>query len=377
MKLVISVVIIVVTALLVVWGAAAPKLGTAAPGAGTTIAPSAAGGEAPLQAVAMFLRDVQKRNWDGAYSQIANRDKVDQPSFVHDLAGSDGGLRTFSSLAGWRLDPLHATDSDADIRMTLHWSTPVGAIDHTRDLKVVRQSDTWRVIWPTPHLADVPAQVVPVTYLRWDVVSPRAAEEWGNRGVDGPNVRIISMNAISYQGGSVIMGEALNEDTVPAFVNVNAMLTGQDGKTIGDESSFDKVLHVLLPKQVTPYRIDFPDIAVSSIKNVRMDIKTGLVPASADPVIAVVDQTIDTDATGKKVLRGQLLNQTGQIVNIPHVIAVFYDTQGRVIWVSDGYVDRALYSQSPEPFSIEIPTNIAASAHNYHVVVNQYSIGKS
>ena len=86
-----------------------------------------------------------------------------------------------------------------------------------------------------------------------------------------------------------------------------------------------------------------------------MDIKTTLVPASADPVIGVMNQAIDTDATGRKVLKGQLLNQSGQIVNISHVIATFYDTDGKVIWVSDGYVDSALYPQTPETFSVEVP----------------------
>jgi hypothetical protein len=64
-------------------------------------------------------------------------------------------------------------------------------------------------------------------------------------------------------------------------------------------------------------------------------------------------------------------------VNISHVIATFYDTQGKVIWVSDGYVDSALYPQTPETFSVEVPNSIAGNAHNYHVVVNQYSLEKS
>jgi len=90
-----------------------------------------------------------------------------------------------------------------------------------------------------------------------------------------------------------------------------------------------------------------------------------------------MDQSIDTDATGRKILKGQLLNQSGQIVNIPHVIATFYDNQGKVIWVSDGYVDRVLYPQTPESFSVEVPNAVAEGAHNYHVVVNQYSLEKS
>ena len=67
-----------------------------------------------------------------------------------------------------------------------------------------------------------------------------------------------------------------------------------------------------------------------------------LVAASADPVIEVNQQKLETDPLGKKVLSGQLTNQSGQIVNIPHVIAAYYDSNGKVVWVSDGYVAQAL-----------------------------------
>ena len=89
-----------------------------------------------------------------------------------------------------------------------------------------------------------------------------------------------------------------------------------------------------------------------------------------------MDQKFDVNATGKKVLSGQLLNQSGQVVDIPHVIATFYDNNGKVIWVADGYVDHALFPLTPEPFSVELPAQVAANVHNYHVVVNQYTLGK-
>ncbi len=107
-----------------------------------------------------------------------------------------------------------------------------------------------------------------------------------------------------------------------------------------------------------------------------MDVKATLVPASADPVIGVMDQKRETDALGRSMLRGTLMNESGQVVNVPHVIATFYDNSGHVIWVSDGYVDRALYPQTPEPFAVEIPRTVADKVENYHVVVNQYSISK-
>ena len=85
------------------------------------------------------------------------------------------------------------------------------------------------------------------------------------------------------------------------------------------------------------------------MKSVRMKPDSMLVPASADPVIGVLHQRIEKDARGRTVLKGELLNESGQIVNIPHVLATFYDASGKVIWVSDGYVDHALLPQTPQP----------------------------
>jgi len=332
--------------------------------------------DTPEQAINNLLGNVQRRHWDLAFEGLSKTSSVDQAAFIQDWRGSDGSLRSFSALEGFEPRPLHITNDDAQMRVRLHWSTPVGPMVDVRDIHLVREGDVWKAVWPKVELASVPAQVIPVNYLRWDVVSG-GGDQWGSRNVDAPNVRIISMNAVETAEGSVVMGEVVNEDTIPAFVTVNATLVDSAGNAIDEESSFDKIAHVLLPKQVTPYRVDFPNINLKNVKNVRMDEKASLVPASADPVIGVTDQKLDSDAQGRTVLHGSLFNQSGETVNIPHVIASFYDNNGKIVWVADGYVDRALLPQSSEPFAVEIPKSMAGKVQNFHVVVNQYSLGKS
>ncbi|HUQ50441.1 MAG TPA: hypothetical protein VM056_07005, partial [Terriglobales bacterium] len=151
----------------------------------------------------------------------------------------------------------------------------------------------------------------------------------------------------------------------------------KDGKTLGEESSFDKVSHTLLPKEVSPFRIDFPKTKLADVKNVRMNPTTLLVPASADPVIGVLNQRLEKDSRGHSVLRGELINQSGQTVNIPHVLATYYDNSGKVIWVSDSYVDRALVPQTPIPFSVEVRDELVPNVHTYRVTVNHYSINRT
>ena len=82
----------------------------------------------------------------------------------------------------------------------------------------------------SPDIPDLQAQIIPVNYLRWDLVTPNGEGQWGDRAVDAPHVRIVSMNAVAYQNGCVVMGEVVNEDTIPAFVNVNAALVDKTEK---------------------------------------------------------------------------------------------------------------------------------------------------
>jgi hypothetical protein len=74
-------------------------------------------------------------------------------------------------------------------------------------------------------------------------------------------------------------------------------------------------------------------------------------------------------------LTGQLINQSGQIVNVAHVLGTFYDKSGQVVWVADQYVDQALAPQSPVPFSIHIPQDLAKNVSTQRTVVATYSSG--
>ena len=328
----------------------------------------------PDRAVQSMFSAVKSRNWKRAFALVSPSSNIDQNAFIRDLNGRDGSLRTYSSLQDVQTKVLKESDSEATVRANLEWSTAVGAFYDTRDLRVIKEDAGWHVYWPIAKQAAPPPQVVPVNYLRWYVLRRGNEEDWGAQNVEAPKVRIVSMNAIERDGNTLILGEVVNEDTVPAFVSVNATLLGKDGSELGEESSFDKTSHTLLPKEVSPFRIDFPKLKLAAVKSVRMQPNSLLVPASADPVIGVMHQRIEEDARGHHVLKGELLNESGMTVNIPHVLATYYDKSGRVIWVSDGYVDQALLPQSPAPFSVPLDDKLAADVQTYRVTVNDYVI---
>lgn len=341
-----------------------------------TVRPSShAPATSPESAVQKLYAQVKNRDFHGAYEYVANHNEVDAQLFEDELAGSHGSLRTYSQLQNVETHVLHASDNEALVRADAEWATAVGALHSSRDLKVMRdENGKWRVVWPAEKSQRVPPQVIPVNYLRWDVIQRGPYDDWGVQNVDAPKVNIVSMNAIQNGDSVVVMGEIVNQDTVPGFVSVGATLIAKDGSVMGEESAFDHISHTLLPKEVSPFRIDFPGIKLENVKSVRMNTNSMLVPASADPVISVEHQRIETDSRGRKVLRGELVNQSGQTVNIPHVLATFYNNNAKVMWVSDAYVDKALLPQTPVPFAVDIRDDLAGSVGTYRVTVNHYDM---
>jgi hypothetical protein len=325
----------------------------------------------PQDAVNTLLRQIGRRNWEDAYASLANKSEFTESEFVRDLNGDYGSLRTYANLDGFDAQPLRASTDEAQMRANLRWASVVGTFEDQRDLRVIRNGGRWQVVWPIVKQAKVPPQVLPVNYLRWDVIYRGAEDDWGAQDVESPHVRIVAMHPVDRGGGVVILGELLNEDVVPAFVTVKATLLGSNGAALATEDSFDKISHVLLPKQVSPFRIDFKKIRLSDVDNVRIQPTASLVGASADPVIGIESQKLNPvpDAS----LSGELVNQSGQVVNVVHVIGTFYDAGGQIVWVADEYPSRALLPNTPVPFTIPIPADVSNKVGSYRVVASSYS----
>jgi hypothetical protein len=108
------------------------------------------------------------------------------------------------------------------------------------------------------------------------------------------------MNAVEKDGGTIVLGEIENEDTVPGFVSVGATLVGKDGNVhrTGRELRQDLAHHSAERDLAVPHRLPGHQ-AFAQVKSVKMTPNSMLVAASADPTIGVLHQTIDKDSLGK------------------------------------------------------------------------------
>jgi hypothetical protein len=65
----------------------------------------------PEEAVQALMSQIQAHNYEQAYASLDRSSDTDLASFIREMAGSDGSLRTYSSLQTAEVSPLHA-DSD-------------------------------------------------------------------------------------------------------------------------------------------------------------------------------------------------------------------------------------------------------------------------
>src|SRR5215472_25180 len=115
----IVILIVLVTVVLIILGLTTGRSsGTVGIAAGSALPGFSPNVSTPEQALNNFLLDVQRRNWDRAFSSIERTsDTLNEQAFIQEWIGSNGGLRSFSSLERFDSRPLHATDSDAQLRV--------------------------------------------------------------------------------------------------------------------------------------------------------------------------------------------------------------------------------------------------------------------
>src|SRR5271166_5505683 len=101
----------------------------------------------PEAAVQALMSEIQAHDYQQAYASLDRSSDTDFASFLRDVAGSDGSLRTYSSLQTADLSPLHADGDQAVIRVEMNWSSALGSLHDVRDLHVRRDSSGNSSVW--------------------------------------------------------------------------------------------------------------------------------------------------------------------------------------------------------------------------------------
>ena len=174
----------VATIALVVIGTLWPSAAALAwAGGGTLITSSST----PEAAVKNLGNEIRARAWQKGYDSLANKAEFTEPQFEHDVTGYYPSLLSYTTLDNFEIRTVHSGDTESDVELKLRWATVVGPSVTTRIVHLVRNGSAWQAEWPLKKPATVPPQVIPVNYLRWDVIYRGPGDEWGVQDVEAPH----------------------------------------------------------------------------------------------------------------------------------------------------------------------------------------------
>ena len=151
------------TVALVAIGTLWPSKTALASGGGVEFSTSAG---TPEAAVRSLGEQIHANAYGRAYESLANKGEFSEQQFRRDLTSGWPDLRTYATLSDFQVQPLHATDTETEVRLKMQWSTVVGPSPSERDLHLVKNGGKWQIQWPITKEPVVPPQVIPVNYLR-------------------------------------------------------------------------------------------------------------------------------------------------------------------------------------------------------------------
>jgi len=118
------------------------------------------------------------------------------------------------------------------------------------------------------------------------------------------------------------------------------------------------------------YRIDFPYVTLQQSERAHGCESDALSPHLRTQSSAWADQKRVTDALGSDHASWNIDESGRSNRQCAARHCDFYDNNGKVIWVSDGYVDRALYPQHQSHFARRDSAGRCRQSWEINVVVN-------
>ena len=299
------------------------------------------------------------------YYDQENRKSIDQ--FMLEISLEDGILASYAKLDSIAIDYKSGKRDDELIaEVSAHWITALMTYDTEHTLRLKKKGRNW-VLLPEGVEKRIPAdqfiQRQELSYFnqgrRKAIVDLTEREDI----LDRPKIDIISSSLVRMDSSYHVIGEVVNIDNDPSYITVSASLYDANDNELVSYNAKDIIVHNLLPRERTPFRIDFESTQWTNGSGQTFN-PTEFNPMSFDnpPVKFVVNvKSVVNDkkqykstglknvVIGEEKISGELVNYGTREINIPHIIAAYYKN-GEIVWVENNYLPRGIRPQRKKAF---------------------------
>lgn len=347
----------------------------------------------PAHVVEEFFDDLDFKRFPQSFEHIAAASGISLDQYLLKISLKGGLVSSYSKLDNLYVTELSREQDVTTVQVKADWVTALNEYSTKEEMTLIREEGAWKILRPPQIFQLPPDTIFSRPDITWGKQSRRQLVETGNPFadlIDRPVLQIISSRMVFYEGRVAVVGELINLDTIPADLTVTALLRDREGDKITQYNAKDVIIHKILPKEITPFRVDFVGVVSDTIASTINPVDDREVtPAEADeqsdeeksePIRVTPEllrqeigsydiyakavgtvQDLDRDLGfyehrwTKAGVEGQLVNIGTVEIAIPHLLVTLYDDKGRVMWVDHTYQEESLRSQQRQDFRILLP----------------------
>ncbi len=327
----------------------------------------------PQNLLEAYYNHIDFKEFDDAYKLYDPNQDYSKEQFLLELSLEDGLLASYAKLDEIEIEPnFISSDTYQEYQVTSHWITGVKKYSNQHNYKLIKKNKQWFI-----EKSEYEKKLPPDQFLRIaevDFYNQGRRKATTNTSIredilDRPEVITTHAQLVKRNENYHIVGQLINVDNDPAFISIDVSLYDVNDEEIIQYSTSDIIIHNLLPKESTPFRIDFDDILwqmnktdfpedFDSNQKTEMHWPRKPVKFVLNLRSMVTDQRLykyyglEYSASAKSIT-GDIINYGNQEMAIPQILTAQYEN-GITKWVDVNYLPKGIRPQRSKSFNIEL-----------------------
>lgn len=328
----------------------------------------------PENVIKAYYDAIDFKEFERAHSYLDPDSDKTLSQFMLEVSVSDGLLSSYAKLDSLHIEVTSQTDTTAQGVVDALWITPLKEISTQDKVRLRRQNGLW-YIFPKTVDPDIPPDQLLIqsgtTYYNHGKRAVTSEQTHHEDVLKQPVVEVLSARLVQIDSTYAIIGEIQNVDNIPADISVTGALYNAQNKELARFNAKDVIKHKLLPKETTPFRINFEGIAWATTGqekpttydptlftqiNISEQPLNFEIQVRANVATSDLYQTVSIANTHSKDqhIKGFLFNPSMEEATIPQLLISYYDDAKELLWVDATYIDESVRQQRKRPFSEEL-----------------------
>lgn len=334
----------------------------------------------PENVIKAYYDAIDFKEFETAHTYLTPESGKTLSQFMLEISVSDGLLSSYAKLDAITIDRLDILPTTAKATVTTSWITPLKEIKTTEIHTLSKVGRKW-YLDPTTIDPDIPPDQLfsqnTTTFYNHGKRRITSGKTHHEDILKQPVVEVLSARLIHTNNQYVIVGEIQNIDNVPADISVTGTLYSDENRMLATFNAKDVIKHKLLPKETTPFRVNFEDIAWKNTDDRKptqytpdtfTEITLEATPATFEVQVKANVATTDlyqplvlsdvylkyNPLAQEEILSGFLFNQSVQDATVPQLLIGYYNDQKELIWTDATYIDASVRQQRKKDFTIPL-----------------------